>query len=53
MVDGVRRDVSKSPVGAEWKKSKAGRFNVGPEVFRDGKVLVDQTFDEIKGRAAL
>jgi nicotinamide phosphoribosyltransferase len=52
-IDGQDRDVFKQPATSDWKKSKAGRFNVGPEVFRDGKVLVNQSLDEIRARAAL
>ena len=52
-VNGQERDVYKQPVTSGWKKSKAGRFNVGPEVFRDGKVLVEYNLDEIRERAAI
>jgi nicotinamide phosphoribosyltransferase len=53
VVNGQPRDVFKQPVTQDWKRSKAGRFDVGPEVFRDGKVLVEHKFDDIRVRAAL
>lgn len=52
-VDGQQRDVFKKPVTQEWKKSKPGRFEVGPVVFRNGEILVKTTFDEVRTRAAL
>jgi nicotinamide phosphoribosyltransferase len=52
-VDGVARPVRKKPVTADWKVSKPGRFQVGPEVFRNGEILVHTDFDEIRKRAAL
>jgi len=47
-VDGKERDVYKKPVTESWKVSKAGRFNVGEEIFRDGKVLKTYTLDECR-----
>ena len=48
--NGDHYPVYKSPVDAEFKRSKAGRFPGLPEVFRDGKILVEWTFDEIRER---
>lgn len=50
-VNGEERNVWKKPVTSAWKISKAGKFNVGPEVFRNGKVLVNHTLAEIRARA--
>ena len=53
-INGVWRDVYKSPVGAEWKKSKRGRVG-NPNmrtVFLDGRLLIDEDFETIRKRAA-
>lgn len=51
------RDVYKQPVTDAGKKSKRGRFSDEEwglrEVFRDGKLLIDETFDTIRQRAEL
>lgn len=48
--NGVDCGVYKDPVGAGFKKSKQGRFEGLPEVFRDGKILKTFTLDEIRAR---
>lgn len=53
VVDGKTQDVWKKPVTSDWKVSKPGRFDVGPEVFRDGRVVKSYTFDEVRANAAL
>ena len=50
IVGGKRREVFKNPVTQSNKVSKRGRFGGLTEVFRDGEVLVDYTFDEIRER---
>lgn len=52
-VAGEWRDVFKSPVDAPWKASRAGRVtnsNLRP-VYRDGMLLVDETFDTVRNRS--
>lgn len=53
VVDGKTTDVWKKPVTSDWKVSKPGRFNVGPEVFRNGNITKAYTFDEVRANAAL
>jgi len=54
IVNGEERSVLKSPVGQPMKKSKAGRFYSDlREVFRDGKLLIDDNFDTVRKRAAI
>lgn len=73
IIGGSVRDVFKSPVTDNGKRSKTGRFKLmlnddgvwetfsnnvpGTDgliwVFKDGEVLVDQTFQEIRDRAVL
>ena len=48
--NGVDCGVYKDPVGAGFKKSKQGRFEGLPEVFRDGEILKTYTLDEIRAR---
>lgn len=50
-IDGVDHPVYKRPVTDGTKVSQAGRFPDLVEVFRDGEVLVDQTFSQIRERA--
>jgi len=48
---GTWQDVYKCPVDAPWKASKAGRFEECTNlltVFKDGKLLIDYTFDEVR-----
>ena len=49
-VNGIERDVYKSPITSIEKESKRGRFTGLTEVFRDGEVLVEYTLDEIRER---
>lgn len=53
-IDGVEHDVFKDPITAPDKKSIRGRIDIGRrvKVFQDGDLLVDQTVDEIRKRAA-
>jgi nicotinamide phosphoribosyltransferase len=52
-INGQERDVYKQPVTSDWKISKAGRFNIGEEVFRDGKIVKEFTLDQVRQSAAL
>lgn len=52
-VDGEERDVFKDPVTDHGKVSKRGRFAELPEVYRDGKLLIDQSFEQIRERASI
>ena len=49
-VNGIERDVYKSPITSSAKQSKPGRFTGLTEVFRDGEILVSYTLDEIRAR---
>lgn len=49
-VNGVERDVYKSPITSIAKESKRGRFTGLTEVFKDGEILVEYTLDEIRER---
>ena len=53
-VDGVEREVYKDPITAPDKRSIRGRIDTSKmtKVFEDGVLLVDQTIDEIRKRAA-
>jgi nicotinamide phosphoribosyltransferase len=80
VVNGVQRDIFKSPVGCDWKKSKKGRLKLIQDfawkndrdtfryktvsenssgmdllrvVYRNGEVIVDQSFDEVRQLAEL
>ena len=50
-IDGSSIPVSKNPKSDPSKASKAGKFNIGREVFRNGELLVNETFDTIRNRA--
>jgi hypothetical protein len=51
----ISKDVFKNPITASWKSSKKGRFeNHGlVPVFKNGELLEDYSFDEIRKRAEL
>ncbi len=51
-IDGKEIDVFKDPITDSGKRSKPGRFNDPRlvEVYRDGKLLVNQTLDKIRER---
>lgn len=46
-INGVDSPVFKDPITAPNKVSKSGKFNL-PEVFRNGELLKEYTFDEIR-----
>jgi nicotinamide phosphoribosyltransferase len=46
------RDVYKDPITDPGKKSKRGYVDAGPEVFRNGRLLIDHDFREVVARAA-
>ena len=48
--NGVRIPAYKNPVDAAYKRSKQGRFDGLPEVFRNGEILKTFTLDEIRAR---
>lgn len=52
-VNGVARDVHKKPVGDSMKASTGGRKTGLTPIFRDGKLLLETTFDEIRERAKI
>jgi nicotinamide phosphoribosyltransferase len=49
-INGIERDVYKSPITSIAKESKRGRFTGLTEVFKDGEILVEYTLDEIRER---
>lgn len=48
-INGIDSKVFKDPITASNKVSKGGKFNL-PEIFRNGKLLREYTFDEIRER---
>jgi len=52
-IDGVWKDVYKSPKTDPSKASKAGRFNLENVVFRDGKLLLKTNFERIRELASI